>query len=276
MDKYAFLFKLSFLHTLRNYKALIGLSIFFLMTCMVIYANLWKIAAARVGAVDLAPDQLLWYIAFNEWVLISLPDIQDDMEEDFRSGRLAYLLPRPLSYIVGTFAEALGAYTVNLTVLGIVTFLFAYYQVGGITFPLMGLPLIIAFAFAAGIVGILFQMMVGLSAFWTHDVNPVYWIWEKLLFLFGGLMLPLIVYPAWMQKAAHFTPFPLILGDRSRPQHRFQLPQNSAPLLLLFGMECSRCARRVAPLQKRIKDIKRGRGLSVFLPPLKDGNEGLD
>src|SRR5579885_1529491 len=105
--KYTTIFRLSVIHSLKNYKALIGLSIF-LVTCLLIFANLWKIAGAKQGTVSLDPNQLLWYIAFNEWILISLPDIQYDVEEDLRSGKLAYLLPRPISYLGSKFAEALG------------------------------------------------------------------------------------------------------------------------------------------------------------------------
>ena len=92
---------------------MIGLSIF-LMTCLVIFAHLWKMAAAKTGIVPFTPRELLWYIAFNEWVLVSIPDTQEDMEEDLRTGRLAYLLPRPISYLGAIFAEAIGTLTVNL------------------------------------------------------------------------------------------------------------------------------------------------------------------
>lgn len=213
-EKYRAVFSLSFLHTIKNYKALIGLSIF-LMTCLIIFAHLWKVVAAKTGAVGFNAEQLLWYIAFNEWVLVSIPDVQDDMEQDLRSGRLAYLLPRPISYLGSIFAEALGALTVNLLVLGIVTFLFTWWQVGGLPFPFIGLPVTIAFGFVAGVVAVIFQMLIGLSAFWLHEVSPFSWIWEKLLFMLGGLILPLMAYPQWMQTLAHFTPFPAILGERS-------------------------------------------------------------
>lgn len=212
--KYLAIFNLSFIHTLRNYHSLIGLSIF-LVTCLVIFANLWKIAAAKMGVVSLNADQLLWYIAFNEWVLIAIPETQENMEQDLRSGRLAYLLPRPISYLGSTFAEALGTLSVHLIVLGLVTFLFTWLQVGSLPFDIIGLPITLAFGFLAGVVGVIFRMLVGLSAFWLQEVTPFFWIWEKLLFMFGGLILPLTVYPEWMQTFARFTPFPSILGERS-------------------------------------------------------------
>lgn len=120
IKKYIAIFNHSFLHALKNYKALIGLSIF-LITCLIIFSHLWKFAAAKTGAAIFSADQLLWYIAFNEWVLVSIPDPQDEVEQDLRSGRLAYLLPRPVSYLGSTFAEASGILTVNLLIMAILT-----------------------------------------------------------------------------------------------------------------------------------------------------------
>ncbi len=228
--KYVAVYWLAFLHALKNYKALVGLSIF-LITCLIIFAHLWKLAAAKAGIVSYNPEQLLWYIAFNEWILVSLPDIQDEMEKDLRSGRLAYLLPRPISYLGSTFAEALGTLSVNLLVLGGVTFAFTWWQVGALPFASSGLLVASVFGLLAGIVAILFQMTIGISAFWLHDVNPIYWIWEKLLFMLGGLMLPLAVYPAWMQTLAAWTPFPAILGGRSALAIDF----NATAVATLFG-----------------------------------------
>ncbi len=214
MNKYFTIFMLSVKHSLRNVKGLVGLSIF-LITCLLIFAHLWKFAAAKSGVVGLDPDQLLWYIAFNEWVLVSIPDVQDDMAQDLHSGRLAYLLPRPMSYLGGTFCEALGTACVNLTMLGAVTFLFTWANVGGLPFHPSGLPLIFILGVMACSVAIIFQMLVGLSALWLSDATPLFWIWEKSLFMLGGLILPLTVYPQWLQTVASLTPFPGILGQRS-------------------------------------------------------------
>lgn len=214
LQKYLAVFQLSFIHTLRNYKALVGLSIF-LVTCLIIFANLWKIAAAKQGAVSLSPEELLWYIAFNEWVIISLPDTHETIEQDLRTGKLAYLLSRPISYPGSIFAEAAGALTANMLALGTVTFLFTWYQAGALPFQAGGFIIAILFGLSAGVLAILFGMLIGLSAFWLHETDPFFWIWEKLLFMLGGLMLPLTVYPQWLQAIAHLTPFPLILGERS-------------------------------------------------------------
>lgn len=171
-------------------------------------------------AIDLNPDTLLWYIALNEWVLISLPDIQDDIEEELRSGSLCYFLPRPLSYLGSKFCEALGALSANLLVLGIVAFAFTAYMTGRIP---NGFLSIIPLGFLSGTLCLIFHLLIGVSAFWMQEVGPFYWLFEKLLFIFGGLMLPLVVYPKWIQILAFLTPFPAILGQRSALAIEFEL-----------------------------------------------------
>ncbi len=214
MGKYGAVFRLSVIRTLKNYKELIGLNIF-LVTCLLIFSHLWKVAAAKMGVFHLDPKQLLWYIAFNEWVLIAIPEVQSDMEQDLRSGRLAYLLPRPISYLGSTFCEGLGVLVVNWLVLGVVAISFTWVSAEGMPFSLPGLGLISALTLFAGCLGMLFNMIVGLSAFWLQDVGPCAWIWEKMLFTLGGLMIPLAIYPEWLQRIAAKTPFPAILGERS-------------------------------------------------------------
>lgn len=221
-QKYLAIFKMSILHNLRNYKMLVGLCIFE-VTCLLIFAHLWKVAAARIGAIDLDPQLLLWYIAFNEWILIAVPDIELDMEHELKTGQLAYFLPRPISYLGSKLVEGLGALVLNLAVLGSVAFLFAYMWTGSLPLPLPAFIFALFIGVLAGFLSLIFTMAVGVSAFFVDEVEPWRWVWEKFLFVFGGLMLPLTVYPGWMQSIAQWTPFPAILGARSGLIFNFEL-----------------------------------------------------
>lgn len=212
--KYAALFALAVKQTLKNVKVLVGLSIF-LITCLLIFSHLWQVAATRAGAIAFNPQQLLWYIAFNEWILIAIPDIQLDIEHDLRSGRLAYFLPRPISYIGAKLAEGMGMLVVHLAVLGVVAFGFTWLWTKSLPFDSLTFLFSLGLGIFAGWTALIFHVLVGLSAFWLHEVAPFNWIWEKLLFVFGGLILPLSVYPGWMQAIAYWTPFSVILGERS-------------------------------------------------------------
>lgn len=147
------------------------------------------------------------------------------MEQDLRSGKLAYLLPRPISYLGAVFAEGLGILCTNLVLWGIVTFGFTYLRIGAAPFNLGAFFVTLLMGLLAGCVGLIFHMLVGLSAFWLHRIAPFYLIWEKLLFTLGGLMLPLAIYPLWLQNLAYLTPFPAILGVRSALAIDFNLAQ---------------------------------------------------
>lgn len=241
-EKYSSIFAFGVIQSLRNYKALIGLNLF-LLTCLLVFAHLWKVAAAKMGAMHLHPDQLLWYIALNEWILISIPDVQVSIEQDLRSGNFAYLLPRPISYLGATFFEGIGILSVNLVGLGLVAFLFTWWRIGSFPFGPATLSVILILGFLAGSVGLIFQMVIGISAFWLQEVTPVNWIWEKLLFAVGGLILPLAIYPVWIQKIAYCTPFPSILGQRSALAIHFSAAgafQVAASLLVwgVLGLSC--------------------------------------
>jgi ABC-2 type transport system permease protein len=50
-------------------------------------------------------------------------------------------------------------------------------------------------------------VMIGLSAFLVEDVSAFTWIYQKLAFLFGGMIVPLDFYPAWLQTLARALPF---------------------------------------------------------------------
>jgi len=214
MSKYLKVFFLSCHHTWRNKKALIGLSLF-LIICLVIFANLWEIIGRRGGLTTMNPQQLLWYIALNQWVIVSIPRSERVIERDFRSGALVYLIPRPMSYLGYVFAQGCGQAFVYMIVLGVVSYVFAWSFVGAITISGWGLVAVLVSGFLALILGIILKMIIGLLSFWMHDVDPVAWIFEKSLFALGGLLLPLSAYPPAWQLVAKYTPFSVILGGRS-------------------------------------------------------------
>jgi ABC-2 type transport system permease protein len=74
---------------------------------------------------------------------------------------------------------------------------------------------------------------IGLLAFWLEDVSPVYWIWQKLLFVLGGLMLPLDLYPEAVQRGAAFTPFPTVLAG---PASFMLQAEGVSSGVLVYGM----------------------------------------
>jgi ABC-2 type transport system permease protein len=138
------------------------------------------------------------------------------IEADVRSGDIASRLVRPVSYLGAQLAEALGETALRLLVMGPVAASVAWLLAGGWPADPRGLVLAIPLGALASALAVLSTAAIGLSAFWIVDTSPIYWIWQKLAFVLGGLLLPLELYPEWLRTIARFSPFPAMLWGPGR------------------------------------------------------------
>src|SRR5262245_32852594 len=176
-----------------------------------VFSSLWRAVAEPGMPVAADPKSLVWYLAATEWILLSAPPIHIEVQETIRRGDIVYRLGQPVSYLLAEFASGLGLLAVRAPLLGVTAFLCAFAFTGW-TPPLHALLIVVPFGFAASALMTALYLWIGLLAFWLQEVSPVFWLWQKLMFVLGGLMLPLELYPAFVQRAAAFTPFPALLA----------------------------------------------------------------
>ncbi|HET7542517.1 MAG TPA: ABC-2 family transporter protein, partial [Polyangiaceae bacterium] len=184
----------------------------FYAVLLVIFARIWKIVGDKGALGSFGRVDLVWYLALTELIALSIPPVHLEIEADIRSGNIVYLLTRPISYFWMCFAQGLGTLLVRMAVL--CPFGFSVALALGRELPRGGFSALLAGALAAvgaATLSLLFYAIIGLSAFFIEDTSPVQWVWQKLSFVFGGLMFPLDVYPRAMQRVASFTPFPSLL-----------------------------------------------------------------
>lgn len=189
---------------------LLGRVLFFTLI-LGVFSAIWRAVAEAGTAVQRNPREMLWYLALTEWVVMSAPMVQFQIEEDIRRGDVAYQIARPASWLGARFAHGLGALAVRAPVLLLVACAVAWIYVGPPQRP-AALAVAIVFGLVAAIVMTLFHVTIGVVAFWLGDVAPAYWIWQKLLFVLGGLLLPLQFYPELFVRLALLTPFPALLA----------------------------------------------------------------
>jgi ABC-2 type transport system permease protein len=58
---------------------------------------------------------------------------------------------------------------------------------------------------------LLWHLQIGFAAAWLGASAPTFWIWQKCLFVFGGLIMPLTIYPASLGAIARASPFAAML-----------------------------------------------------------------
>jgi len=208
--KYAAFAKLGFRQARAEPGELLGRIVFFAMV-LGVFSAIWR-AVAETGALPSRnPNEMLWYLAMTEWVVMTAPLIHFPMEEDIRRGDVAYQIARPASWLGSRFAHGLGALAVRAPVLLVVACATAWIYAGPPS-SAAGLAAAIVFGLVASAVMTVFHLAIGVVAFWLGDVAPAYWIWQKLLFVLGGLLLPLQFYPELFVRVARLTPFPAFLA----------------------------------------------------------------
>jgi ABC-2 type transport system permease protein len=208
--KYAAFARLGFRQARAEPGELLGRVLFFAMI-LGVFSAVWR-AVAEAGPSPITdPRAMLWYLAMTEWVLLSAPLVFVQMEDDIRRGDVAYQIARPASWLGSRLAHGAGALAVRAPVLLVVACAIAWLYAGPPERP-AALGVVIGFGIVAATVQLIFHVALGVAAFWLGDVAPAFWIWQKLLFVLGGLLLPLQFYPEPFVRVALLTPFPAFLA----------------------------------------------------------------
>jgi ABC-2 type transport system permease protein len=176
-----------------------------------VFSALWRAVAAAGMPLGLDRPALVWYLACTEWILLSGPPIHVEIEGDVRRGDVTSQLLRPYSYPLALAARGVGMLAVRAPVVGASAVLCAWWLTGVV--PAAGAVLRAAPLAVLAMTQIYaLYVVIGLTAFWLDEVTPIFWIVQKLLFVLGGLMLPIALFPIWMQRIGRWTPFPYLLA----------------------------------------------------------------
>lgn len=210
--KYLAIANVSLRQRLRD-RLVLGARVAFLALVMFVYARLWRelLPGHAAGASAPSAVESVWYLAITEWVVIGQPRLHLSIERDVRSGDLAYQLNRPMSYLTFKLAEAIGELAASMLTLGCAGALFAYLFAGGFPTDPRGLWWALPLGLIAAVLTMLWHALIGLSSFWLTDCNPIYLVWQKSMFVLGGLFVPLALYPEWLLGLARWTPFPVLI-----------------------------------------------------------------
>jgi ABC-2 type transport system permease protein len=138
------------------------------------------------------------------------------MNEDIKTGTLAYQLIRPCHYVGYQFAGALGTMLFNLVCFGILAAVLGMVMVGPLPeYALMKLPFGILSAGLGLTINFFLLMCLGLTAFRLEENGAFYLIYQKLVFMLG-MFIPLEFLPDWLQRIARWLPFPYVAWAPAR------------------------------------------------------------
>ena len=134
--------------------------------------------------------------------------VVDELAERVRTGAAAIDLHRPVSLLGLRLAEDLsrGAYHLISrgaipTLLGALLFDLVWPETLW-TAALAALSIVMAIVVSFGL-----RYLLGLLAYWIIDIQGPQWIVVLSQIFFSGMMLPLVVFPAWLRAIADLLPF---------------------------------------------------------------------
>jgi len=181
----------------------------FLLVVAGMLAALWSAAAeANGGAVaGYTAAALVWYVTISEITTISQRmQFIDELGDDIGSGRVETALLRPVPMVVLLWAAQVGGALPRL----------AACCLGGLPLAavIAGAPpswpaaaLAIPATLLAVTINITGQHVFAAAAFWLRNARATWFVYQKLVFVLGGMLLPLEVLPDWLESIAQWLPF---------------------------------------------------------------------
>ena len=236
MQKYWYLFCSSWRDTIFYRSKIIAFALVWLVRVGLMYAVYAYAFQYRGGAVQGMNFQAaIWSIALY-FVVFSLciRRVYKDIADDIYTGTIETKLNKPFHYILYHVCMRLGKGVPHFLLFVFLAFPLLMLSVG---FPLASFSLSwlleVAFLLVLGI-GITFLLysIVGISAVWLTDAEPMYWILDKAVMILGGSYVPVALFPMAMRTVAEFTPF----GAATFITHAFN-PDFQERWVLLAGVQ---------------------------------------
>lgn len=136
--------------------------------------------------------------------------IEEDISiEDIQEGHLTGYLLKPFSYYWIKFLEEIpwrllqGSFGIILCIVFVVVF--------GNFFTLTNSPMIIMLSIIicmlAFMLSFAFKTVLGLMAFWLTDATGLFQLFEAVILIFGGFIVPITLLPSLTERLATFLPF---------------------------------------------------------------------
>lgn len=172
-------------------------------------------AVAREGPVGRfgGDDFTAYYLAGLVVRLLTGAWVIWEVNFEIKQGTLAYRLLRPIHPLVAYAAENVGAMPLRVAIVTPIA-AGALLATGGER--LTRDPLLLA-AFPAALVGawlitFLAMALIGALAFWVESSGSLFEVWLGLFGVFSGYLMPLELFPRWLEVAARYLPFRYMLA----------------------------------------------------------------
>jgi ABC-2 type transport system permease protein len=128
------------------------------------------------------------------------------ISEAVKDGSIAYILNKPYNFLLYHYSTAMGETLFRAVINALLGGAMIWWLVGPPPDP-RGWPFVALAMVGAWTLHLCFSALIGLAAFIVEDVSAFQWVYQKMAFILGGLLIPLDLYPGWLQAIAKALPF---------------------------------------------------------------------
>lgn len=216
--KYLYIYKISLSNNLVYVENFIARN-FFLAFIIYVMLMLWQNIYGQKGDIiaGLSLRQMIWYLIVTEIITLSRSEVFNEVSIDVKNGNIAYMLNKPYNYILYCFSNSLGEIGIKLITNVIIGLIIGVIYVGPLTeFKLNHLPFVIISLLLGICINFFIHISLSLTSFWVEENSAFYWIYSKLVFTLGGMLIPIEMFPRWIEKLARKLPFAYITYSPAR------------------------------------------------------------
>ena len=191
-----------------------------------IFAALWQ-TAYRYGGyaqqIGYQYEDMVWYLATTEAILLARSQLWGKISQEIKSGEIAYAMSKPYTYplfeLAASFGESLFRFILNIVIASLCALvLTGTFIENPLAWGMFGVMAIFSLVIDAGI-----GLVIGILSFFFEEVEPVYWVYDKILYTLGGLFFPIEIFPDFLKKIAEILPFKTILYLPAKSLIKFNL-----------------------------------------------------
>ncbi len=205
MNKYFATFKIHIQESFQYFTDLLG-SGFVTLLYVFIFYSLWRTIYAQHQVAGFTLVAIIWYFGVAQILRAAGGRPVKDVSKVIQDGTIINYMNKPISFLWFQASTQIGRNFATLISSSVLVSFFVYLVLGPPETVWFFIPLAILTILFGLVINFLLGFALATSAFWIEDANPVHWVYDKIVFLLGGLLFPIDLLPDFFMKIVRFLP----------------------------------------------------------------------
>lgn len=205
MNKYVATFKIHVQESMQYVTDFFGSGAIALIYVFVFY-NLWSTIYQHHQIAGFTLSAMVWYFVVAQILRAGGGRPVKDISQTIQDGTIINYMNKPISFLWLQASTQIGRNFPLLLSSSFFCTIFIFLMLGFPDINLVFVPLFLLTLLVGLLINFLMGFVIATAAFWVEDANPLHWIYDKVIFLIGGLLFPIDLLPNIFVEIARFLP----------------------------------------------------------------------